>query len=76
MTVNAKNLLERVASWPQEDLEELEEFAREIESRRSGAYVMTGEERAAVREGLAQAEHGEFVSDEDMKAFWKRCGVL
>ena len=76
MTVNVKNLLERVASWPQEDLEELEEFAREIEARRSGVYVMTGEERAAVREGLAQAERGEFVSDEDMKTFWKRCGVL
>jgi len=36
----------------------------EIEARRTGLYVMTDDERAAVRAGLAQADRGEFVPDE------------
>ena len=63
-------------SWPREDQEELAEFAREIEARRSGVYVVDAEEDAAIREGLAQLNRGDSVNEEDMKAFWKRCGVL
>jgi hypothetical protein len=44
--------LEGVRFWPQEDQEELIEIARAIDARRSGAYVMTNDERAAVQEGL------------------------
>jgi len=65
-------VLQGVRSWPQEDQEELVEIAREIEARRTGVYVMTDAERGAVREGLAQADRGEFVLDEEMDAFWKR----
>jgi predicted transcriptional regulator len=70
------DVLESVRSWPQEDQEELAEIAREIEARRTGIYVMTEEERAAVKEGLRQADRGEFVSDHEMDAFWKKYGVL
>jgi predicted transcriptional regulator len=69
-------VLESVRSWPAEDQEELIELAREIQARRTGVYVMTDEERAAVREGLEQARRGEFVPDEEMDAFWKKIGVL
>jgi hypothetical protein len=31
--------------------------------------------RAAIHEGLAQAERGEFVPDEEIEALWKRHGV-
>jgi hypothetical protein len=58
-------VLEGVCSRPQEDQAELAEFAREIEARRTGVYVMNGEERAAVREGLDQARRG----DDEMEAF-------
>src|SRR5690348_8843454 len=40
MSPNAKRLLERLSSWPDEDLAELEEFAREIEARRTGVYAL------------------------------------
>jgi predicted transcriptional regulator len=33
------------------------------------------ETRAAIREGRAQARQGEFVSEEDMQAFFERHGV-
>jgi predicted transcriptional regulator len=69
-------VLESVRSWPADDQEELIELAREIEARRTGVYVMNEEERAAVREGLEQARRGEFVSNNDMDAFWKKIGVL
>jgi len=69
-------VLESVRSWPQQDQEELVEFAREIEARRSGVYVMSDAERAAVQEGLDQARRGDFVPDDEMDAFWKKYGVL
>ena len=69
-------VLENIRSWPAEDQEELAEIAREIEARREGIYVMTDDERAAVRAGLEQARRGEFVPEAEMDAFWKRIGVL
>ena len=49
MTSAARELLEEIGSWPKEDQDELVEVAREIKARRTGTYVMTDEERAAVR---------------------------
>ncbi len=69
-------VLKNVRSRPQEDQEELAEIACGIEARRKGVYVMNGEERAAVREGLEQARRGEFVSDEEMDTFWAKIGEV
>lgn len=71
MSPGTKKLLEQVESWPQEDQEELAEVAREIHARRTGVYVLSDEERAAI----ADARKGAFVSDEEMAAFWKRHGI-
>jgi len=71
-----KQVLERVASWPEEDQQELAEIAREIEARRSGVYEPTPEEEAAIRQGLAELDRGEWVNEDEMRTFWKRCGVL
>ena len=70
-----KSLLDQDASWPEEDQQELAEYMRDLEARRTGLYVMSDEERAAVEEGLQQVKRGEFASDEEVEAFWKRCGV-
>ena len=59
-----KDVLDQAETWPQQDQEELAEYAREIQARRTGVYIMSDEERAAVRRGLAQADRGEFVADE------------
>jgi hypothetical protein len=76
MTQTAKELLDRVHAWPQEDVDELAEMAREIEARRTGVYDVTPEEEEAIREGLAELERGEWISEEAMRDFWVRCGVL
>jgi hypothetical protein len=64
-------ILERIPTWPDEDQEELAEVAREIEARRTGVYVLSDEEKAAIdaarRTGIA--------SDADVTALWKRCGI-
>jgi hypothetical protein len=59
-----KEMIEHAETWPREDQEELAEYAREIEARRTGVYIMSDDERAAVGKGLAEADRGEFVSDE------------
>jgi predicted transcriptional regulator len=59
-----KEMIEHAETWPREDQEELAEYAREIEARRTGVYTMSDDERAAVGKGLAEADRGEFVSDE------------
>ena len=56
-------VLERVASWPKKDVEELEEAAREIEVRRTGLYRLTDDERSHVRIGVEEANIEHFISD-------------
>jgi hypothetical protein len=75
MNKKLKEMIDYVETWPEEDQEELAQYARDIQARRSGAYTMTTDEREAVQEGLEQARSGEFVADEDMKEFWKRHGI-
>jgi len=78
--MKAKNLVidalvERVTSWPEKAQEEAVESLLAIEARYVGGYRMSSDERSAVLEGLAQADRGEFVNDEDMAAFFKRHGL-
>jgi predicted transcriptional regulator len=76
MTETARDILDRLNSWPQEDIDELAEMARAIEARRTGHYDVTPDEEAAIREGLAELDRGEWIDEQAMRAFWQRCGVL
>jgi predicted transcriptional regulator len=71
MSPGTEKLLERVKSWPEEDQEELAEVAREIESRRSGFYQLSDQERTAVRAGMDAARRGDFASEEEMNEFYR-----
>ncbi len=62
-------VLGRATTWPKAAQDELIRSVERIEST-VGAYKLSAEERAAVEEGLAQADRGEFVSDEEMNAFF------
>ena len=68
-------MIERVAFWPEKAQEEALEALLSIEARHSPKYVVSKQEREAVLEGLAEADRGEFVSDVDMAAFFKRHGL-
>jgi len=64
-------VLERVRSWPLEDQERLAEVAREIEAERTGVYVLSDDERAAVE----KSRNGPMATDDEVAAFWKRHGI-
>lgn len=64
MNRTLKEVIELAETWPLEDQQELAEYAREMEARRTGIYTMSDDERAAVRLGLAEADRGEFVPDD------------
>jgi predicted transcriptional regulator len=65
-------VIEHAETWPLEDQEELAEYAREIEARRTGVYTMSDQERVAVGKGLAEADRGQFVSEERVAEADKR----
>ena len=64
MSPPTKKLLEQIKSWP----EELAEFARKIEARRTGQYHATPEELRAIDEALGQVARGELASREEIEA--------
>jgi hypothetical protein len=72
MTNAARQLLERVASWPDEDIVKLEEAAREIEALRSGQYRATQDELRAIDEAIAELDRGEIASDAQVRAAYAK----
>ena len=67
-----ETILERVATWPDEAQAELMQSIIDIEVKHFGIYRLSDDERAAIREGIAQADRGEFVPDDVMRDFFKR----
>ena len=67
-----KQLLPRIETWSEEDQAAVAEFAREIEAGRTGVYEMSGEERQAVEEGIAEAERGEFATEAEITSIRQR----
>jgi hypothetical protein len=72
MTKTAKQLLERVASWPDEDIEKLEEAAREIEAWRSGNYHASEDELRAIDEAIAELDRGEVATEAQVRAAYAK----
>jgi alkylhydroperoxidase family enzyme len=72
MSPKRQSLLERVAALPEELLGDVEESIEELERWRGGVFQLTDEERAAVRKGMDAARRGDFVSDEELAAFYRR----
>ena len=72
MAAKLKEVLEKAESWPKEDQDELIDLAREIESRRSGVYRLSDDERKAVEQGMADATAGRFASDQEIDAIFKK----
>jgi hypothetical protein len=61
-----------VESWPEEDQEELAEYAREIEARRGGVYRLGEDECAALERSAEDVRAGRSASDEQIAAIFKK----
>lgn len=65
-------VFERVQSWPEERQEDVINILREMERQGIEPYELDDEERAAIEEGLAEAERGEFATDEEIAAIFAK----
>jgi predicted transcriptional regulator len=74
MNAKLQNLFERIAALPDELLDEIAQSIDEIERWRGDVFRLTDEERAAVRKGMEAARRGEFVTDKELAAFYRRHG--
>jgi len=69
MTTKRKDIIERVASLPDELLDEVEESLDGIEEfHRGGVYHATPEELKVLDEVDAEIERGEIATEEEVKA--------
>ena len=73
MTTKALDILmERAAAWPPEAQAELVQSMLEIEQRHAGVYRLSDEERTAIEKSLEATRRGEFATDEEVAALFKR----
>ena len=75
MTKVLEDAIEKVRRLPEDRQAYVAEVLEQIAAAGSDLFVVPEEQRAAVLEGLEQAERGEFASDEEMAALWKKCGL-
>jgi predicted transcriptional regulator len=69
-----EDAIDKVRKLPEERQAYAAEVLEQIAAAGSDPLIVPAEHRAAVLEGLAQADRGEFVDDDEMAALWKRCG--
>ncbi len=72
MTKLLSEMLEKVKTWPAWRQDDVTHMLKAMEQQGTEIYHLSYEERLLIDEGLAQADRGEFVSDEEMEKFWKR----
>jgi predicted transcriptional regulator len=75
MTKVLEDAIEKVRRLPEDRQAYIAEVLEQIAAAGSDPFVVPESHRAAVLEGLREAEQGQFVSDEEMDALWKKCGL-
>ncbi len=72
VTKMLEDAINKVRELPEAKQDEAAEMLLSVASKSGEPVRLDAETRAAIREGREQARRGEFVSDEDMTAFFKR----
>ena len=68
-----ESLIERVATLPEELLDEVAESVEDIVAwHQSGIYHLSDDERVSVRKGMEAARRGDFASDDEIAALYNR----
>lgn len=75
MTKLLEKAFERARALPPEDQDALGAMLVSMTEDGAGIVALDDEARAAIREGLEQARRGKFVSDSEIAALWRRCGL-
>lgn len=72
MTKLLDEAIQKIRALPEAEQDEAAEMLLALASKLAEPICLDDETRDAVREGQAQARRGEFASDEEMTAFFKR----
>ncbi len=75
MTKVLEDVIEKVRRLPEDRQAYVAEVLEQIVAADGDLFIVPDEHRAAVLEGLEQAERGEFATDQEMAALWKKCGL-
>jgi hypothetical protein len=75
MTKVLEDAIEKVRQLPEDRQAYVAEVLEQIAAAGSDLFIIPDDHRAGVLEGLGQAERGEFATDEEMAALWKKCGL-
>ena len=75
MTKVLEDAIEKVRRLPEGRHAHVAEILEQIAAFGSEPFIVPESHRAAVLQGLAEADRGEYVSDEDMADLWKKCGL-
>lgn len=69
-------VFERVRSWPHDRQADLISIVKEMERQGQEPYELSEEERADLREAIAEADRGEFATDEEVAALFAAALLL
>jgi len=75
MTKLLEQAIAKIREMPESDQDLAVDFLFALAAKGSEPQRLDDATRAAVLEGFAQAERGEFASDEEMAEFFRRHGV-
>jgi predicted transcriptional regulator len=75
MTKLLEQAIAKLRELPEQEQDALAVALLSVTGGHAPDIALDDETRTAIHEGLAQAERGEFVPDEEIEALWKRHGV-
>ncbi len=75
MTRLLKQAVETVSALPAERQDELARVLLQLAGVEQPPYALTPEEAADIDASLAEAERGEFATDEEVRAMWAKHGL-
>jgi hypothetical protein len=75
MTRLFEQAIETVSALPDDVQDDLARILLQFAGVEQPAYVLTPEEEADIDASLAEAEHGEFATDEKIRAMWTKHGL-
>ncbi|HLA20610.1 MAG TPA: hypothetical protein VJZ74_04040 [Pseudolabrys sp.] len=77
MTKLFQDVIERVRQWPEDRQDQAALVLLDLEAQQANRYRLTPEQVREVERIQQQVRDGsaEFATDEQMAAFWKKCGL-
>lgn len=72
MTELFKLAVKATEKLPEDLQDEIAQTMLAMAETPQGVYVLSPEEKASLAESLAQAERGEFATDEEVEAIWAK----